>query len=226
MHDHCSFTHRITIDHIVESVQLLRPGKSGGANGVISDSFIHGTNLLYQYIVVLFNAMLTYGISPDDFKISILIPISSGARVDKSNASDYRAVALSSSVGKVLDIIIIKVQKEELEMSDLQFGYKSNSATILCRTLLIECIRYFVKIQSTGYVLFIDASKAFDRVSHSHLFNILEEMGVCPLIRRLLFKMYKDQRIRVRWNTCLSDNSGICSGVKQGAVLSPILFTD
>ena len=49
MHDHCSFTHRITIDHIVESVQLLRPGKSGGANGVMvmSDSSIHGTNLLY-----------------------------------------------------------------------------------------------------------------------------------------------------------------------------------
>ena len=51
MHDHCSFTHRITIDHIVESVKLLRPGKSGGANGVMSDSFIHGTNLLYQYIL-------------------------------------------------------------------------------------------------------------------------------------------------------------------------------
>ena len=38
--------------------------------------------------------------------------------------------------------------------------------------------------------------------------------------------MYKDQRIRVRWNTCLSDISKISNGVKQGAVLSPILFTD
>ena len=47
-------------DHIVKSVKLLRPGKSGGANGVMSDSFIHGTNLLYQYILVLFNAMLTH----------------------------------------------------------------------------------------------------------------------------------------------------------------------
>ena len=115
MHDHCSFTHRITIDHIVESVKLLRPGKSGGANGVMSDSFIQGTNLLYQYILVLFNAMLTHGVSPDDFKISILIPIPKGARVEKSNASKYRAVALSSILGKMLDIIIIKVQKEELK---------------------------------------------------------------------------------------------------------------
>ena len=39
-------------------------------NGVMSDSFIHRTNLLYQYILILFNAMLTYGVSPDDFKIS------------------------------------------------------------------------------------------------------------------------------------------------------------
>ena len=30
----------------------------------------------------------------------------------------------------------------------------------------------------------------------------------------------------MRWNTCLSDISGISNGVKQGAVLSPILFTD
>ena len=38
--------------------------------------------------------------------------------------------------------------------------------------------------------------------------------------------MYKDQRIRVRWNTCLSDISEMLNGVKQGAVLSPVLFTD
>ena len=57
MHDHCSFTHLITIDHIVESVQMLRPGQSGGANSVMFNSFIHGTNLLYHYILILFNAM-------------------------------------------------------------------------------------------------------------------------------------------------------------------------
>ena len=38
--------------------------------------------------------------------------------------------------------------------------------------------------------------------------------------------MYKDQRIRVHWNTCLTDISGISNGVKQGAVISLILFTD
>ena len=68
--------------------------------------------------------------------------------------------------------------------------------------------------------MFIDASGPL------RTFNISEERRVCSLIRRLLFKMYKDQRIRVRWNTCLSDISEISNGVKQGAVLSLILFTD
>ena len=82
----------------------------------------------------------------------------------------------------------------------------------MCSTLLIESIQYFVKIQSPGYVLFIDASKAFDRVCYSHLYSISEERGVCPLTRRLLFIMYKNQRIRVCWNTCLSDISEISNG--------------
>ena len=38
--------------------------------------------------------------------------------------------------------------------------------------------------------------------------------------------MYKDHRIRVRRKACLSDISKISNGVKQGAVLSPVLFTD
>ena len=57
----------------------------------------------------------------------------------------------------------------------------------MCSTLLFESIQYFVKIESTGYVLFIDTSKVFDRVCHSHISNTLEERRACPLITRLLF---------------------------------------
>ena len=40
-------------------------------------------------------------------------------------------------------------------------------------------------MQSPVYVLFIDASKAFDRLCHIELFNILSERNMCPLVRRL-----------------------------------------
>ena len=122
--------------------------------------------------------------------------------------------------GKILDIIILSVQQEELKTSDLQFGYKSESSTIMCSTMVIETIQYFTACHSPIYVLYMDASKAFDRLYHIELFRPLSERAVCPLILRLLFNMHRKQRIQVRWGDSLSDMFSMSNGVKQGAVLS------
>ena len=71
----------------------------------------------------------------------------------------------------------------------------------------------------------MDASKAFDRLYHIELYRLLSESAVCPLILRLLFNMYRKQRIQVLWGDSLSDMFSMSNGVKQGAVLSPVLFT-
>ena len=157
----------------------------------MSDSIIHGTNMLFEYITCLFNSMFRHGISHDEFLVSILIPIPKGHRVDTGNSSNYRAVALSGIYGKILDNIIFSVQQEELRTSDLQFGYKSESSTILCSTMVIETIQYFTACHSPIYVLYMDASKAFDRLYHTELFRLLSERAVCPLMLRLLFNMYR-----------------------------------
>ena len=65
--------------------------------------------------VGVLNSMLHHGISLDKFLVSILIPIPKGHRVDTGNSSNYRAVALSSIYGKILDNIILSVQQEELK---------------------------------------------------------------------------------------------------------------
>ena len=36
--------------------------------------------------------------------------------------------------------------------------------------------------------------------------------------------MYEKQKANVRWNNVLSETFSVNNGVKQGAVLSPILF--
>lgn len=158
-------------------------------------------------------------------RVSILIPIPKGSRVDTRNSDNYRAVALSSILGKILDNIIISVQGESLSTSDLQFGYKPNLSTMMCSTLVVETIHYFTSMCSPVFVLFVDASKAFDRLCHIELFKILCEREMCPVYRRLLFNLYDDQRIRVRWDNCLSNMFEMRNGVRQGAVLSPNLFT-
>ena len=68
-------------------------------------------------------------------------------------------------------------------------------------------------------------SKAFDRVNHDILFSKLMERGIPPILNRFLLSWYKSQRMQVRWNVTLSPAFPVSSGVWQGGVLSPILFT-
>ena len=71
----------------------------------------------------------------------------------------------------------------------LQFGYKRNSSTVMCTTMLSETIEYYVSNNSHVFVLYMDTSKAFDRVCHSKLFDVLQAQGMCPLILRALFNI-------------------------------------
>ena len=93
----------------------------------------------------------------------------------------------------------------------------------MCSTLLVESVEYYVSNNSS--VLFIDASKSFDTLCHSKLFDGLEIYNVCPLVRRLLYNIYSRSEMHVQWNSAHSTPFSLHNRVKQGGVLSPILFS-
>ena len=72
--------------------------------------------------------------------------------------------------------------------------------------------------------MFVDGSKAFDKIKHSQLFNILIERNVCPLTIRMIVNMYAFNNSRVNQNSTKSNYFYLGNGIKQGGVLSPALF--
>ena len=70
----------------------------------------------------------------------------------------------------------------------------------------------------------LDASNAFDRVHYGKLFNLLRERKLSPVVMRLLLDMYTRQRMCTNWNGVRSNFFHTKNGVKQGGILSPILF--
>ena len=78
---------------------------------------------------------------------------------------------------------------------------------------------------SNAYSCFLDASKSFDKIHYGKLFNVLLRKDVPFCIVRILLDAYTRQQARVLWNTCNFDYFTISNGVKQGGVLSPILFS-
>ena len=92
--------------------------------------------------------------------------------------------------------------------------------------MVTETIQYYTENGCKGvYLLILDASKAFDNVVFDRLFNELIKKNVCPKIIKLLLYMYTNQNCDVQWDGAHSNIFRIFNGVKQGSVISPLLFT-
>ena len=87
-----------------------------------------------------------------------------------------------------------------------------------------ETVQYYIQNSINVYGAVLDASKTFDRIEYRKLFYMLIARKLPPLVIRLLIDLYTKQSMNVRWNNANSANFDISNGVKQGGVLSPILF--
>jgi hypothetical protein len=206
-------------------MKRFKSGKSDGNVGLFSDHLIHGTALLYDLLITLFNSMIVHCISPGDMLIGTMVPIPKGKRCNTSCSDNFRGICLQSLLCKILDIFMLNKEKNVLCTSDNQFGFKERMSANMAASIVTETTDYYINKGGTVYALALDASKAFDRVEFSMLFNVLLQKGLNPLYTRLLFYMYTKQRIRVKYNGMYSDYFEVQNGVKQGGVISPTLFT-
>ncbi len=83
---------------------------------------------------------------------------------------------------------------------------------------------YFSKHGSTVNVCALDMSKAFDKVNHFGLYTKLIKCNIPLDLLHLLINWYGKCFALVRWNGVLSRCIELICGVRQGGVLSPVLF--
>ena len=137
---------------------------------------------------------------------------------------NYRAIAIASLLSKVLERIILSRYESYFTSSALQFGFKKGHSTTLCTGLINNIVSRYIRKGSKVYGCFLDASKAFDLVDHGILFDILHSHGLPTPILRFLLSWYSSQQMCVCWNSCVSHWFSVSNGIRQGSVLSPVLF--
>ena len=219
-----SHAHTITVHEVKEAARSLKSGKME-ENCLYSNHFKAGSDRLFVILTLLFNCMLVHGIAPDDLLLGTMIPLIKNPRGNKQSSDNYRSLTIGTGLSKLLDLIIIKQQSDALNTSELQFGFKEKSSTSMCTFMVLETIEYYRSKGSNVHVLLLDASKAFDRVNYIKLFDKLLRKEMCPLTVRLLMNMYISQKLQVKWNDRLSDKFDVTNGVRQGGILSPLLFS-
>lgn len=215
----------ITADEVEQALKSIKYNKREGCTEIMSDHIKYGTRKLFIYIAILLTCMVKHGFSPTNFGACTIKPIPKSMRKSLYDSDNYRSIALGSILCKVLDHIIIKKFPNVLSSSNMQFGFKSQHSTNMCTFVLNEVVHYYDNKNTPVNGIFLDASKAFDKVQYIKLFWLLLEKGMCPVIIRFLLNSYTSQIMFVKWKNEISESFNIRNGVKQGGVLSPILFS-
>ena len=78
--------------------------------------------------------------------------------------------------------------------------------------------------QAPLYVCFIDFEKAFDCVDRQAIWDILRHYGVPDKIISVIRRLYEGFACQVIHSGRLSEDFEISTGVRQGCMLSPLLF--
>lgn len=214
----------VTADEIISATKRLKPNKQDGNASLSTNHFRFAGCELHIHTVCLFSGMLVHGSVPDDFLFSTAVPVPKGRNVNLTDSSNYRGIALSSIFGKLFDLVVLSRYSEYLESCELQVGFKPKRSTAMCSMILNETISYYVNSNSQVNCVFLDATKAFDRIEYGKLFQLLLDRNLPPQVIRVMLNMYTNQEVCVLWNGNYSQNFSVVNGVKQGAIISPILF--
>ena len=176
----------------------------------------------------LFNTILSSSIYPSQWKLDILSPIhKSGEKFDPNN---FRGVTVSSCFGKLFNKLLQKRLEDYCKsknfISNTQGSGKAGSRTSDHLLVVKFLTDKYVKLKGRYlFTCFVDIRKAFDSVPRCKLFySLLINYSIGGKFLKIIREIYKDNKIFVKLPDGLLEPFTTTISVKQGCVLSPIIF--
>ena len=207
-------------DDVLQALFKLRQNKSDGSC-VFTEHLKYASSVISEPLAAFFTSVVQHGYMPLCIRDSVLIPTPKGNK-NTYCSQNYSAIALASILSKILQYLILTRYESFFNTSCLQFGLKPGLSTSMCTGALKSIVSRYINRGSTVFRCLLDASKAFDLVNCEVLFHKLVERGLPLPVVRFLSSWYCDQ---LRWGRSLSRSFPVSNVVRQGSVLSHVLFS-
>ena len=213
-----------TIEEVHQAINTLKNSKAPGEDNIPAEIYKLCSKSILQPLTLLFGEIWSSETFPEDWSDALLLPFYK--KGDKSLCSNYRGISLIDVAAKIFAVVLLRRfrQQRELRTRPNQAGFRSGKGCID----QIFCIRRILEhrwcYQQPTVVCFIDFAAAFDSVDRFSLWQIMKADGVPEKLIRLLRAYYLNTKARVRVYGETSHHFTVRTGVRQGCVLSPILF--
>ena len=175
---------------------------------------------------VIFKSCIKKGQFPNEWKKANVVPVHK--KGDKQVLRNYRPVSLLSIWGKIFEHLIYNNLYEFFIKNDLissnQSGFNQDGS---CIYQLLSITHEIYQSFDNGFEvrgIFLDISKAFDKVWRKGLIFRLKQNGVTGDLINIFIDFVKERKQRVVLNDQHSKWSNNSAGVQQGSILGPLLF--
>ena len=211
---------------VSDIIKKLGKNKASSIDGLTAEHIENSHPVAIIIITKLINLMIAVEYVPAAFGKSVTIPVPKDTSgLTQRLSSNYRGVTISPIFSKIFEHCLLVKFDKYLWSDESQFGFKKKMGTNHAIYSLCKTINYFTDNDSNVNLCSIDLSKAFDKVNRFVLYDKLIKRK-CPIqfINILESWLCKTNTV-VKWQDCLSELMPLLCGLRQGSVLSPILFS-
>ena len=218
---------QIKHEAVLKILKSLDPNKSTGVDKIHPRVLKEAAEKVALPITIIANKSLKSAILPRNWLDAQIIPIYK--KDDRQDPANYRPVSLTSIICKIVEKVIapqvIKHIMDNQNYNSKQHGFtvgRSTTTNILeAMNIWTEALHHNVPID----VIFLDYSKAFDSVPHKRLIKQVQSFGIEGEALRWIEAFLNTRRQKVLANGAQSNWYPVVSGIPQGSILGPILFS-
>ena len=214
------------INNISKVINSIKAGKSPGFDGLTIEHFLFAHPVVVLYLKYLFDIILFSGNVPSDFGKGITVPIPKEKnKINNLTKDDFRPITINPITSKIFECCLLNEIGDYLITDSRQFGFKKGIGCSKAIYAVRHTVDFFTKNDSTVNLGCLDLSKAFDKVNHYGLMLKLMNRSIPTPIINILINWFSKSSFQVLWKCVLSSRRVLNCGLRQGGVLSPLLFS-